>query len=195
MCAGPVVKGYIARRRENRDSIHYPPIYLTQTKTENTMKAPFEYNHPAAVDLCCQYSESPETLRTLIERINIEVGSPTVVPSPWRGDRQLNALHMLVTVNGYTFPYYGSHNDAKAFTGDFTLSRMRDRKRFYNDLLYSLLCCIGFEYSAALGDMEDMGMNPDSIKDVAKWNEIKEHARKLRSALRLTSEEWASLPS
>jgi len=172
------------------------------------MKIPFEYDHEAAVAKCCEYSDNPEALKKLIARLSIEVGPYTVIPSPWNDSpRPLKALHMLVTVEGFTFPYYGCHNDAETMGTD--LSRLgwnndekkrkdqilKARKDFKNNLLYSLLCCISCDYSATCGDLEDMGFNRDSIKDMAKWNEILDHARKLQNALRLTREELESLPS
>jgi hypothetical protein len=170
------------------------------------MKTTSEYAHAVAVNKACEYSSDPDTLRALIARLNITVGPPTVIPSPWNDGtrRPLKALHMLVTVEGFTFPYYGSHNDAQAFAGESN-TRYMDRKTiadrikalkdFKNGLLYSLLCCIGADYSATYSDPEDMGFDRDSIKDMAKWNEIREHARKLQAALRLTPQELESLPA
>ena len=147
------------------------------------MKTPFEYDHAAAVSKACEYSSDPETLRALIERLEITVGPSTVIPSPWNeaARRPLKALHMLVTVNGYTFPYYGSHNDAEAFegrigTGDHRkalAAALKARKDFKTGLLYSLLCCVGGDYNATHEDPEDpedLGFDRDSIKDMAKWN-------------------------
>jgi hypothetical protein len=169
------------------------------------MKTPFEYDHAAAVAKCCEYSNDPDTLRKLIDRINVEVGPATVIPSPWNDDarRPLKALHMIVTVEGYSFPYYGSHMDAEAFAGRIDPTKdhhkavaasMKARKDFKTSLMYSLLCCIGCDYSATYSDPEDMGFDRDSIKDMSKWNDIREHARKLQAALRLTREELESLP-
>lgn len=173
------------------------------------MKTTFKYDHAPAVTHACEYSQDPETLRALIARLNIEVGPYTVIPSPWNEDprRPLKALHMLVTVEGYTFPYYGSHKDAETMGASIAQlgwnpqekrekdSIIKARKDFKNGLLYSLLCCIGSDYSATYSDPDDLGFDRDSIKDMAKWNEIREHARKLQAALRLTPEELESLPS
>jgi hypothetical protein len=172
------------------------------------MKTTFEYDHAAAVEKCCGYSSDPETLRALIARLKIEVGPHTVIPSPWNDSpRPLKALHMLATVEGFTFPYYGSHNDAETVGADIAslgwnpqekLKKgeiIKARKDFRDGLLYSLLCCIGCDYSTTYSDPEDMGFDRDSIKDMAKWNEIREHARKLQAALKLTREELESLPS
>lgn len=172
------------------------------------MKTMFEYDHAAAVAKACEYSESPDTLRALIARLKIEVGPHTAIPSPWNEDarRPLRALHMLVTVEGFTFPYYGSHIDAETMGASVASlgwnpqeKRKKEeiakaRKDFREGLLYSLLCCIGGDYSATYSDPEEMGLDRDSIKDMAKWNEICEHARKLQAALRLTREELESLP-
>jgi len=161
------------------------------------MTTTFKYDYEKAVELCCEYSDDPETLRKLIERLKIKVGPSTVIPSPWNDD--LKVLRMIVTVEGYTFPYHGSHNDAMAFHqvqpdwGDRQIAKQR--KEFRNGLLYSILCCVGSDLHTLYEDPEDFGMNSDSIKDMAKWNEIKEHTRKLSSALKLTSEEMESLPS
>jgi len=170
------------------------------------MKAPFEYDHPAAVALCKQYSDDPETLETLVSRLKISVGPHTVMPSPWNDNpaRPLLALHMIVTVNGYSFPYHASHNDAELFSprligreirGNDGRKIIAGRKKFRDGLLYSILCCVACDISAANGDIDDMGFNPDSIKDVAAWNELKDHARKLSQACRFTTKELASLPS
>jgi len=166
------------------------------------MKTTFEYDYEAAVALACKYSDHPETLKALIARLQIEIGPQTVIPSPWcKGSvRPLNALHMLVTVSGFTFPYYGSHSDAEAFTASVFHDRqsrekaLAARSKFKIGLLHSLLCSTRCEYFADESP-EEIGLNPDSIKDMAKFNEIREHVRKLRAALRLTSKELESLPS
>ena len=173
------------------------------------MKTTFTYDYEAAVSRACEYSEDPETLRKLIARLEIEVGPHTVIPSPWNGDnrRPLKALHMLVTVNGYTFSYYGSHYDAEAMGTNITTlgwnpqeKRKKDaivkaRKDFRNGLLYLLLSCVRCDCDILHEESEDLGFNSDSIKDMAKWNEIREHARKLQSAIKLSQEELESLPS
>ena len=196
-------------RAENRVPMLAPlPANKGNAKKMKNMKTTFEYNHAAAVELACGYSENPETLRGLIARLEIEVGPHTVVPSPWNKDTQLKALHMLVAVNGYAFAYYGSHAEAEAMEVDLfcpgltpaekqrrKMEKIMARKHFREGLLYSLLANIGGDYSAASGDPEDIGLDRDSIKDMAKWNEICEHARKLQAALRLTREELESLPS
>jgi hypothetical protein len=108
---------------------------------------------------------------------------------------------MIVTVEGYSFPFHASHKDAELFGlshppfGKEARQLADGRKKFRDGLLYSILCCIACDISAAYGDPEDMGFNPDSIKDVAAWNELKDHARKLSQACRFTQEELASLPS
>lgn len=162
------------------------------------MKTPFEYDHTAAIALCKQYSDNPELLEKVIQKLEISVGPSTVIPSPWQG--KYKALHMLVTVNGLTFPYHGSHNDAQLFEhkllpyGKEWRTIAKKRKDFRNGLLYSLLCCIKSDFYILYCDPEEMGFNPDSIKDMAKWNEIKEHARKLSQVLKLSSEEIDALP-
>lgn len=163
------------------------------------MKTPFEYDHDKALELCKQYSDNPSLLEKVIEKIKITVGAMTVIPSPWRHDYK--ALHMFVTVNDFTFPFHASHNDAQAMEG-ITWQNFKNkekvikaRKDFKNGLLYSLLCCIKSDLSLMYSEPEDLGLDSDSISDMAGWNESKEHARKLSQALRLTSEELESLPS
>jgi len=169
------------------------------------MKTTFEYDHEKAVALCCEYSDAPEILQALIARLKITVGPSTVIPSPWSPDHK--ALHMMVTVEGLTFPYHGSHNDAQTMGTDLRsmgwnheekkrIEAIRTKRKDFRDgLLYSLLCCIKSDLYTLHEDPEDLGMNSDSIKDMANWNECKEHARKLQTALRLTPEERDSLPS
>jgi hypothetical protein len=167
------------------------------------MKAPFEYDHAAAVALCKKYSSDPGTLDALLARLNISVGPHTVIPSPWNGSpaRPLLALHMVITMEGYGFPFHASHNDAELFNlsqspfGKEARRIAAERKKFRDGLLYSILCCVACDISAAYGDPEDMGFNHDSIKDMAAWNELKDHARKLSQACRFTPAELASLPS
>jgi hypothetical protein len=167
------------------------------------MKTTFEYDYEAAVALACKYSDHPETLKALIARLQIEIGPQTVIPSPWCKDsaRPLNALHMLVTINAFTFPYYGSHSAAEAFTAASVFHDRQSREKalaarskFKIGLLHFLLCSIRCDYRADESP-EEIGLNPDSIKDMANFNEIREHVRKLRAALRLTSKELESLPS
>ena len=157
--------------------------------------APFPYDHSAALALCEQSSDDPKTLHKLLDRLDISVTDTTVAPSPWKDG--LLCWRMIVTVNGHSFPYHGSHHDAQAFDpttahGDGMKAR---RVKARNGLLYSILCCIGADLSVLESDPEDMGMNPDSIADTAKWNEWNAHARKLSKALRLSDAERNSLPS
>lgn len=157
----------------------------------------------AAIALCLKYSEDPATLTTLIERLNITATAPTVIPSPWA--EGLQALHYRVTVEGYAFSFHGSHADAQTMqlpshNGDFARYRTRLREhrlakqKATEGLLYSLLCCISGDLATLHSDPEELGYNPDSIKDMANWNTAKEHARKLSQALKLTHAELASLP-
>lgn len=162
------------------------------------MKAPFEYDYAAAIALCKQYSDNPELLEKVIQKLEISVGPSTVIPSPWQD--KYKALHMIVTVNGFVFPYHGSHNDAQLFDQKVApfekgfKKTIEARKNFRNGLLYSLLCWIKTDLYAINSDPEDFGFNEDSIKDIAKWNEIREHARKLSQVLKLSSEEIDALP-
>jgi len=164
------------------------------------MKTTFNYDYEAAKELCFEYSDDKKTLGKLIKRLNICVGPPTVIPSPWNED--LKALHMIVTIGKLSFAYHGSHVDAMTQTpavDRWDRSDIRKRKKaskaFKDGLLYSILCSIRSDYYILYEDMEDLGYNPDSIKDVANWNKAKEHAQKLRSELNLTEEELQSLPS
>ena len=165
------------------------------------MKTTFHYDQEAALSLALKYSDAPDTLRALISRLQITVGAPSVILSPWSDSKhQLKALQMWVEINGYGFPYYGSHNDAEAhaplafFDGAAKRERAEKLKAFRDGLLYSLLCSVRCDYYAD-NDPEEIGLNPDSIKDMAKFNEIREHTRNLRAALKLTAEELNSLPS
>lgn len=168
---------------------------------------PFEIEIEITIAKACEYSKNPETLRKLLERLEISVGHFSVVPSKWDEKRKLKALHMVVTVNGYCFDYYGSHNDAETMGQNLNelrwnkdykkeIATLKKRKQdFKESLLYSILCCIGCDYSLYFSEPEEFGMDSDSIKDMAKWNEWKKHSSELRKALRLTNEELQSLPS
>jgi len=163
------------------------------------MNAPFEYDYQAAVDLCKEYSDNPELLESVIKKLKIDVGPLTIVPSPFQ--ENLKALQMRVVVNGISFCFNASHNDAmlrkKIISGDWRerTKFKREWEKFRNGLLYSLLCCIKSDITAAWNDPEELGINPDSIKDMAEWNRIKEHSKKLFQGLKLTQEEIDSLPS
>lgn len=169
------------------------------------MKTNFSYDYEKALSLCCQYSENPDKLKSLLAcgRLKIEANRGPVMPSPFNDSgRKLNALFYQVTVNGYGFPFYGSHNDAGAFsqhtpfTGFKDAKKIAEKRRTVNDgFLYSILCCIKSDLTCFEYDPEDLGYDPDSIRDMAKWNEGKEHSRKLRAALGLTAEEVEALPS
>lgn len=171
-----------------------------KTKSEiNAFAAPFKYDNESAIDLCLKYSEDPDTLLSLIDRIKVEVTGGTVIPSPWNNDgRKLESLQFYVTVCGYSFPYYGSHNDAQAWKAETDYRKIakqaKERKSVKNGLLYSVLTCIACDLDLVYSEPEDIGFTPDSIKDMAKWNECKEHARKLQSALKLTNKERDALP-
>lgn len=156
------------------------------------MKTNFKYDETKALSICEEYSEDFDTLLKLIERLKIEINQVGIIPSPWNDD--LKALLYMVTVGGLTFKFYGSHADAVANNEKWPNRDKRIRLR-NNQVLYSVLCCIRSDYYTLYEDPEDIGLDPDSIKDMAKWNEIKEHARKLQKHLKLTDKELESLPS
>lgn len=150
-----------------------------------------------SIALALQYSDDAPTLAALIARLNITASSPVVIPTPWNDG--LQALLYVVTVEGYTFNYYGSHNDAQTMKAapnirDTKAHREATKKRV-DGLLYSLLCCFSCDLSLLHSDPEDLGFDSDSIKEMAKYNEAKEHARKLSAALKLSQAELASLPA
>jgi hypothetical protein len=153
-----------------------------------------------SIEKCIEYSSNPELLRAMIPRLSIKISNPTVVKSKLGNEKKLKSLHVDVSVNGYEFDFWGSHNDAVGF-GSSQIGDWRDmkktiktRKEIANGLLYSVLCSVKADYYLDQYDPEDIGMNSDSIKDMAKFNEFKLHARALRSALKLTGEELESLP-
>jgi hypothetical protein len=165
------------------------------------MKANFDYNYDTALALCLQYSDEPETLKALLTsgKINITVARGPVIPSPWNDTRRkLNCVLYHVTVNGYGFPFYGSHADAETLTsrGNHQDSKeLSKKRRKINDaFLYSILCCMKLDSQLYGYEPEDFGYSSDSIKDMAKWNEAKAHAHKLCAALGLTNDEVNSLP-
>jgi hypothetical protein len=163
------------------------------------IKANFKFDEAKAVELCLEYSDAPETLKSVLEKIELEVNRVGVRTSPW-GDRKLNCLEYRVILNGFEFPFYGSHNDAEAFSDDILWNKrrstvLRRRRKVNNGVMYSVISCVQSEIGCLHLEPEDIGMDSDSIKDVAKWSEMKEHARALSQALRLSSEELESLPS
>lgn len=180
------------------------------TKNHFGISADFLFNADAAIAQCEEYSERPETLRGMIEseRLKVHASIVGVIPSPWNdGDLRLKALQYTITLNGYTFPFYGSHNDATIYARgwrDIHTNRIsaqknyaitkREKLKLRDGWLYSVLACIGSDLYCAECDPEDIGLDSDSIKDMAKWNEIKEHSHKLRQALRLSSHEMGALP-
>lgn len=152
-----------------------------------------------------EYSDAPEVLEGLLKtRLDIKWVRVGAIPSPWAGDEKLKALLYTVTLNGYSFPFYGSHVDAETVRdaapghGSYEFKSLRKRAKAMNDLrdgvLYSLLCCIRSDYTLGFDDMEDLGMDPDSINDVAKWKEWKIHSEQLRKVLPLSDSELNSLP-
>ena len=173
----------------------------TKKEKEKNMKANFDYNYDTALSLCLQYSDEPETLKALLTsgKINVTVTRGPVIPSPWNDTRRkLNCVLYHVTVNGYGFPFYGSHADAETLTsrGNHRDSKeLSKKRRKMNDaFLYSILCCMKLDSQLYGYEPEDFGYSSDSIKDMAKWNEGKAHAHKLCAALGLTNDEVNSLP-
>ena len=152
-----------------------------------------------SIDKACEYSDSPELLRKLIteDRFKLRATRVGVVPSTWHEGHK--ALQYQVKVGDYSFPFWGSHNDALALEGvEGPFRPLRKRvlqvKEVNQSVLYSLLCCIRSDYFLGQEEPENLGMDSDSIKDMAKWNEWKEHSKKLRNILRLTDEELEALP-
>jgi hypothetical protein len=171
------------------------------------MKASFTFDHNKAVELCKKYSDKPEVLEKLIEKWEndfVVEGGTQVMPSTFSKDLKCLSYH--VTIKGFSFPFHGSHHDAMIVSGQNVDGRDTDywkqvrknkveREKIRDSVMYSILCSIKSDLYILNEEPEDIGMNPDSIKDMARWNELKEHARKLSQALKLTSEEMESLPS
>lgn len=139
-----------------------------------------------AKKLCLKYSDAPTIFEAVLDRLRIEFTLFGVIPSTWNRDF-LSVLYR-VAVNEYVFDFHSSHHHAVSL-------RNRDKKKSQEHkigMLYSVLCSIRSDY--CISDPEEIGMNPDSIRDMALWNEIQDHSRKLQRALRLSSDELNSLP-
>ncbi len=166
------------------------------------MKTNFKCDSVKAMALACEYSDAPDLLESLLtgERLKLEVNQVGIIPSPWdNGGRKLNCVMYNVTVNGFTFPFYGSHADSEALTIDRSarggMTKMiKSRNAVRDGVLYSVLCCIRSEAECYEYEPEDLGMNSDSIRDMAKWNEGKAQGRKIRAAIALNESEFNSLP-
>jgi hypothetical protein len=170
----------------------------TAEQTEIEIKSNFNIDKVKAWEICAEYSEDPDTLFDLVSRLDIEINKDRIESSPW--NRELLCVKHSVTINGFTFPFYGSHADAEAWEAARTRFSTKNRTKLNdvkNHVPYSVLACLRTDYTCDNyhTSMEDLGYNPDSIKDNAKWAEIVEHARSLQSALRLTEEELNSLPA
>jgi hypothetical protein len=170
----------------------------TAEPQEIEIKSNFNIDKSKAWAICAEYSDDPEALLALINRLEIEINKIRIESSPW-SDGMLCVKHS-VTINDFTFPYYGSHADAEAWEAARTRFSTKTRIKLNevkNSILYSVLACVRNDYMCDNyhTSMDDFGYNPDSIKDNAKWMEIVEHARSLQAALRLTEEELNSLPS
>lgn len=152
------------------------------------------------------YSDDPVVLRLLLADITVTATRIDVVPSPWESQgRRYDALAYAVTVqrSGRVFDYthFASHVDAQLYKDNAIqrhggLSKLcKALQAHIIGLPYDILCCIAADYSITDCEPEDMGMSSDSIRDMAKWGEMRAHSKKLQQCLRLTREELASLPA
>lgn len=169
------------------------------------MNTNFKFDEQKAIDLCKEYSNSPDLLEKLIEKLdkNLTILRQNITTSPWQNNsnKKMLCVPYSVTVFDYSFTFYGSHHDAEILQTnnmdwDWKLRHTvkKERTKINDSVLYSVLCCICSDISVLHCDPEDLGWNSDSIKDMAKWNEAREHARKLQQALKLTNDELYCLP-
>jgi len=170
------------------------------------MKASFTFDKTKAIELCKEYSDNPEVLEKLIEKWGDDfsvAGGNQVIPSTFSKDLKCLSYHVII--NGFSFPFHGSHHDAMIvsdqnldkWNNDFwkqVRKNKAEKKKVRDSVMYSILCSIKSDLYILNEEPEDIGMNPDSIKDMAQWNEMREFAKKLSRALNLTSEEIDSLP-
>lgn len=169
------------------------------------MNTNFKYDHQKAINLCKEYSENPDLLEKLIEKWgkNLTIIRRNVTRSPWQNNlnKKMLCVPYDVTLFDYSFTFYGSHRDAEVLKPNRTdwnwkLRHIAKREcaKINYSVLYSILSCISSDISVLHCEPEDLGWNSDSIKDMAKWNEAKEHARKLQQVLKLTNDELNCLP-
>lgn len=162
-----------------------------------SIKTNFKIDENESINLCLEYSEDKKTLKNLINRLNIEINIDGFQKSHW--DKDLKCVAYTVTINKkLTFDFYGSHSDYEILSADYANrfgKKVADKiKSVRNSVLYSVLCSIRLDYSLTECEPEDLGYSSDSIKDMASWNEAIKHAKKLISHLKLSEEEFESLP-
>ena len=133
-----------------------------------------------------EYSEYPEKLQKWLDSYNTNLSITIVgtIPSPFsEGHRSL--LHTVV-LNGYSFPFYGSHNDAIDHKKRKEWHAKKPPTLAKANTLYNVLCSIrGEYYIPEFFDefCDEFGYDVDSIKSQDTHRDCLKHSRNLRRVL------------
>jgi len=151
--------------------------------------------------ICKEYSDQPEQLETILNKLSIQVEIKRPEVSKWNEDKKLLSLpiDVVITKEGkkIEFTWYASHNDAFCYFGSarsFLINKAK--KEFLKNLKYSILASVACEYyiSPIFADFcDDFGYDQDSIKAMETWQACLKHSQKLMSIF--TETEIEAFPS
>jgi hypothetical protein len=161
-----------------------------------------------AIDKALEYSEDTEALRDFLDmnQDSISVRVLGVIGAPWDDKGKLKSLHYKVDFKGYMFDFYGSHNDAMQWIGQYqqspyqrysideliacekkaTQDKCKNRKLIVQDFLYSLLASISSDYHIlyTLDDFCDsLGYDIEHKNTESIWSKCTQHAIALQQLL------------
>ena len=158
---------------------------------------------------CLKYSDNPEQLRELLNKLSITVELKRPEQSKHSEEKRLLCLPAEVTIKkgdkSITFDWYFSHNDAMCFiskddylkiTGNKLGNKVsKAKKEFLNNLKYSILASVqcGYFIETIFEDFcADFGYEEDSRKSLDMWRTCLKHSQKLQQIF--TSEDVECLP-
>lgn len=176
-----------------------------------------------SIKKCLEYSDEPEKLRDLINNLDVSVKF-TGIKKHFQDDKEerLTGNFQINKKNGYIidFDFGFSSNDTEIFTvlskaisfnlafpvlyhgtkhktaGSLRDHATKDKKEFFEGLLYDALCCCNSNYYCDLS-FDDFcnkfGYDADSIKHKQLWETCLKQAKELKKVF--TEEEINYLPS
>lgn len=164
---------------------------------------------PAAVALCCEYSENPDALKEIIAGLDITASLLSVESNELWQDKKPRARYSVAFSNGLKFSFWQSLNFWEIMAVDVSGYEVRIGKNWIRSaevgtlktkeaeaFLHSVLCCVKSDSYCPETFEEfccEYGYDTDSIKAETTFRECREQAHKIRRAF--TMDQLENFPS
>ena len=171
---------------------------------------------PEAVEMCFEYSENSEILKTIIDKyeFSMKVMEWEKYFDEDKEKRYISRVYIVNKESKKSINFRFGHSIAltekihnlynpEGYFGEYTKNKnraIRQVKEAVNNFLYTILSSIRIEYDLADYDLDefcDTFLSPETptSKKVQRYMECVEHSKKLQAFFRFNVDEMNSLPS